>query len=327
MVSTTGLSLKALLNRSLLATHRTSLVVPGTTGKLWVAVEGVVMSSSSPRHSITLKRRLRPFLESLNMPNSVRKTAKRRAHVRGLRARSSSPLRRFQTATGVPLTAPTASCDVPELPSPEPCLAYAWSRPAENRLTHTYRPTAATSRRPRWPPTPSRRPLQPGRSTGYRRAGRPSLRSRFSSCRSRLSEAAQSASATTRPPARCHDHDGPGRLLPLRTVAHDAHQPARTLWSVTAPRARPPLAGRRASLLRRRVGGAAAGASTDASALGPAAPGTRSAASSAAMGLWAVPDGGYAASTPIWLLAVGRGHHCTVGRCSGWQAARRARAA
>ena len=190
MVSTTGLSLKALLNRSLLATHRTSLVVPGTTGKLWLAVEGVVMSSSSPRHSITLKRRLRPFLESLNMPNSVRKTAKRRAHVRGLRARSCPPLRRFQTATGVPLTAPTASCDVPELPSPEPCLAYAWSRPAENRLTHTYRPTAATSRRPRWPPTPSRRPLQPGRSTGYRRAGRPSLRSRFPSCRSRLSEAA-----------------------------------------------------------------------------------------------------------------------------------------
>ena len=285
------------------------------------------MSSSSPRHSITLKRRLRPFLESLNMPNSVRKTAKRRAHVRGLRARSSGPLRRFQTATGVPLTAPTASCDVPELPSPEPCLAYAWSRPAENRLTHTYRPTAATSRRPRWPPTPSRRPLQPGRSTGYRRAGRPSLRSRFPSCRSRLSEAARSASATTRPPARCHDHDGPGRLLPLRTVAHDAHQPPRALWSVTAPRARPPLAGRRASLLRRRVGGAAAGASTDASALGPAAPGTRSAASSAAMGLWAVPDGGYAASTPIWLLAVGRGHHCTVGRCSGWQAARRPRAA
>ena len=187
MVSTTGLSLKALLNRSLLATHRTSLVVPGTTGKLWVAVEGVVMSSSSPRHSITLKRRLRPFLESLNMPNSVRKTAKRRAHVRGLRARSSGPLRRFQTATGVPLTAPTASCDVPELPSPEPCLAYAWSRPAENRLTHTYRPTAATSRRPRWPPTPSRRPLQPGRSTGYRCAGKPSLRGRFPSCRSRLS--------------------------------------------------------------------------------------------------------------------------------------------
>ena len=63
MVSTTGLSLKSLLNRSLLATHRTSLVVPGTTGKLWVAAEGVVMSSSSPRHSITLKRRLRPFLE------------------------------------------------------------------------------------------------------------------------------------------------------------------------------------------------------------------------------------------------------------------------
>ena len=120
----------------------------------------------------------------------VRKTAKRRAHVRGLRARWCGPLRRFQTATGVPLTAPTASCDVPELPSPEPCLAYAWSRPAENRLTHTYRPTAATSRRPRWPPTPSRRPLQPGRSTGYRRAGRPSLRSRFPSCRSRLSEAA-----------------------------------------------------------------------------------------------------------------------------------------
>ena len=114
--------------------------------------------------------------------------------------------------------------------------------------------------------------------------------------------AARSASATTRPPARCHDHDGPGSLLPLRTVAHGTHQPARTLWSVTAPRARPPLAGRRASLLRRRVGGAAAGASTDASALGPAAPSTRSAASSAAMGLWAVPDGGYAASTPIWLL-------------------------
>jgi hypothetical protein len=53
------------------------------------------------------------------------------------------------------------------------------------------------------------------------------------------------------------------------------------------------------------------------SALGPAAPGTQSAASSAAMGLRAVSDGGYAASTPIWLLAVGRGHHCTVGRCSG----------
>ena len=40
------------------------------------------------------------------------------------------------------------------------------------------------------------------------------------------------------------------------------------------------------------------------------------------MVLRAVPDGGYAASTPIWLLAVGRGHHCTVGRCSGQQAAR-----
>jgi hypothetical protein len=157
---------------------------------------------------------------------------------------------------------------------------------------------------------------------GYRRAGRPSLRSRFPSCRSRLSEAARSASATTRPPARCHDHDGPGRLLPLRTVAHDAHQPARTLWSVAAPRARPPLAGRRASLPRRRVGGAAAEDASDASALGPAAPGTQSAASSAAMGLRAVSDGGYAASTPIWLLAVGRGHHCTVGRCSGQQAAR-----
>ena len=253
--------------------------------------------------------------------------AKRHAHVRGLRARWGAPLRRFQTATGVPLTARTASCDVPELPSPEPCLAYARSRPAENRLTHTYRPTAATSRRPRWPPTPSRRPLQPGRSTGYRRAGRPSLRSRFPSCRSRLSEAARSASATTRPPARCHDHDGPDSLLPLRTVAHDAHQPPRTLWSATAPRARPPLAGRRASLPRRRVGGGGCSASTDASALGPAAPGTQSAAYTAAMGLRAVPDGGYAASTPIWLLAVERGHHCLAERSAGGAAARRARAA
>jgi hypothetical protein len=85
--------------------------------------------------------------------------------------------------------------------------------------------------------------------------------------------AARSASATTRPPARCHDHDGPGSLLPLRTVANHAHQPARTLWSVTAPRARPPLAGRRASLPRRRVEGAqqrrAMPQPTDASALGP----------------------------------------------------------
>ena len=142
-----------------------------------------------------------------------------------------------------------------------------------------------------------------------------------------LCQAARSASATTRPPARCHDHDGPDSLLPLRTVAHDAHQPARTLWSATAPRARPPLAGRRASLPRRRVGGGGCSASTDASALGPAAPGTQSAAYTAAMGLRAVPDGGYAASTPIWLLAVGRGHHCTVGRCSGRQAARAARRA
>ena len=48
--------------------------------------------------------------------------AKRRAHVRGLRAPGCAPLRRFQTATGVPLTAPTASCDIPGLPSPHPCL-------------------------------------------------------------------------------------------------------------------------------------------------------------------------------------------------------------
>ena len=55
-----------------------------------------------------------------------------------------------RTATGVPLIAQTASCDMPEpeLPSPQPCLAHAQSRPAENRLTHTYRPTAATSRGP-----------------------------------------------------------------------------------------------------------------------------------------------------------------------------------
>ena len=116
-------------------------------------------------------------------------------------------------------------------------------------------------------------------------------------------------------------------LLPLRTVAHDAHQPARTLWSATAPRARPPLAGRRASLPRRRVGGAAAARASDASARGPAAPGTQSAAYTAAMGLRAVPDGGYAASTPIWLLAVERGHHCLAERSAGGAAARRARAA
>ena len=78
---------------------------------------------------------------------------------------------------------------------------------------------------------------------------------------------------------------------------------------------------------RRRVGGAAAEDASDASALGPAAPGTQSAASSAAMGLRAVPDGGYAASTPIWLLAVGRGHHCLAERSAGGVAARRARAA
>ena len=173
MVSTTGLSLKALLNRSLLATHRTSLVVPGTTGKLWLAVEGVVMSSSSPRHSITLKRRLRPFLESLNMPNSVRKTAKRRAHVRGLRARSCPPLRRFQTATGVPLTAPTASCDVPELPSPEPCLApspcrYPPSKAPDRALRRRKRRSKPARSAPRTPLTP---PAQAA-SNGGRSAAR-----------------------------------------------------------------------------------------------------------------------------------------------------------
>ena len=73
----------------------------------------------------------------------------------------------------------------------------------------------------------------------------------------------------------------------------------------------------RASLPRRRVGGGGCSASTDASALGPAAPGTQSAAYSAAMGLRAVPDGGYAASTPIWLLAVERGHHCLAERSAG----------
>jgi hypothetical protein len=45
------------------------------------------------------------------------------------------------------------------------------------------------------------------------------------------------------------------------------------------------------------------------------------------MGLRAVPDGGYAASTPIWLLAVGRGHHCLAERSARGAAARRARAA
>ena len=113
--------------------------------------------------------------------------ANRRAHVRGLRAPGCAPLRRFQTATGVRLTAPAAACVLCKLPSPGPCLAYARSRPAENRLGGTYRPPATTSRRPRWPPTPSRRPLHPGRSTGYRCAGKLSLRSRFPSCRSRLS--------------------------------------------------------------------------------------------------------------------------------------------
>ena len=204
------------------------------------------MSSSSPRHSITLKRRLRPFLESLNMPNSVRKTVKRRTQVRGLRARWGAPLRLFQTATGVRWTALTASCDVPELPSPEPCLAYAWSRPAENRLTHTYRPTAATSRRPRWPPTPSRRPLQPGRSTGYRCAGKPSLRSRFPSCRSRLSgprgapqrplDHPRAATTTMAPVAYCRSGQSPitpiSRPVPSGVSLHPALAPH---WLVAAP--------------------------------------------------------------------------------------------
>eukprot|EP01047_Picozoa_sp_COSAG01_P000561 COSAG01_NODE_10_length_42970_cov_93.010007_57_plen_126_part_00 len=44
----------------------------------------------------------------------------RHVRERALRPRWRGPLRQFQTATGVPLTAQTASCDMPELPSTQP---------------------------------------------------------------------------------------------------------------------------------------------------------------------------------------------------------------
>ena len=119
---------------------------------------------------------------------------------------------------------------------------------------------------------------------------------------------------SVRPQPNCWSEPSCQRLA--RTVPGDAVRRDRS--RVAAPLASP---------RRRRVGGGGYSASTDASALGPAAPGTQSAAYTAAMGLWAVPDGGYAASTPIWLLAVERGHHCLAERSAGGAAARRARAA
>ena len=52
---------------------------------------------------------------------------------------------------------------------------------------------------------------------------------------------------------------------------------------------------------------------------GPGSP--RPAPPPAEIGVWAVARGGYAASTPNWLLAAGRGHHRSVRRSAGGAAA------